>query len=95
MSRALWNVICIQLTPFGRDLRNSPDLLQFGHGDGNDSSPPQWWFRLVLNIVWFFTFGLALAVFHIAFATINAITLVLIPLAGVHLDLALVLLTPF
>ena len=64
-------------------------------GDGVDSSPPQWWSRLVLNIVWFFTFGLALAAFHIAFAAIKAITLVLLPLAGVHLDLALVLLAPF
>lgn len=95
VSRALWNVICIQLTPFGRNLRNSPDLLLFDRGDGVDSSPPQWWSRLVLNIVWFFTFGLALAAFHIAFAAIKAITLVLLPLAGVHLDLALVLLAPF
>ena len=42
-----------------------------------------------LNTAWFFTFGLALAAFHIAFATLNAITLALLPLRG-SIDLALV-----
>ena len=95
VSSALWSIICIQLTPFGRNLQNSPDFLLCNIDNSDDLQPPPCWFRLGLNAAWFFSFGLALAAFHIAFATINAITLVLLPFAGVHLDLALALIAPF
>ncbi|MCG8569323.1 MAG: YccF domain-containing protein [Spirochaetes bacterium] len=50
---------------------------------------------LIFNIIWLFTGGLAIALTHLVFALLCAITIIGIPFAQQHIKLALLGLMPF
>ncbi len=49
----------------------------------------------VMNILWMFTFGLILALLHLAWAILCAITIVGLPFAKQHMKLCAIAFTPF
>ena len=69
------------LAPFGTELVEYPDA----------NSP----LKLVLNVIWIFTFGWLLALNHLFWAAILAITIVGIPFAMQHFKLIPLALFPF
>lgn len=81
-----WGIKTIQfgftvMTPFGK--RTSPSA-------GGDGCIP-----LVLNIVWLVLFGWEIALIHLTFGIIFAITIIGIPFAQQHFKLVPVALLPF
>lgn len=50
---------------------------------------------LILNIIWIFTGGLLIALTHLVFAILFALTIIGIPFAAQHIKLAGFALTPF
>lgn len=71
----------LSLLPFGRDANPGPE-----HNSG---------LYLLLNVIWFCLFGIWIAVTHLFFATVCAITIVGIPFAVQHMKLVKFSLTPF
>jgi uncharacterized membrane protein YccF (DUF307 family) len=69
------------LAPFGAELVEYPDA----------NSP----IRLVLNVIWIFTFGWVLALHHLFWAFVLAITIIGMPFAMQHLKLLPLALLPF
>ena len=69
------------LAPFGREQRELP----------NANSP----LRLIFNVFWLFVFGLVIALNHLFWAAILAITIIGLPFAYQHLKLAIFALVPF
>ncbi len=67
--------------PFGCDLVEYPDA----------NSPP----RLVLNVIWIFTLGWVMALHHLLWAALLAITVIGLPFALQHLKLIPLALLPF
>lgn len=51
--------------------------------------------RIILNILWLFTFGLGIALNHLFWAFVLAITIIGIPFAYQHLKLSMLALLPF
>lgn len=69
------------LAPFGRQQYDKP----------NANSP----LRLIFNLIWLFTFGLAIALNHLFWAAVLGITIIGLPFAYQHLKLAVLALLPF
>lgn len=69
------------LAPFGRRQVEKP----------NANSP----LRLIFNIIWLFSFGFTIALNHLFWAAILAITIIGLPFAYQHLKLAVLALLPF
>jgi uncharacterized membrane protein YccF (DUF307 family) len=69
------------LTPFGCELVEKPD-----------ANSPLW---LVLNVVWLICYGWVIALHHLIWATLLALTVVGIPFALQHLKLLPLALLPF
>ncbi len=71
----------LALWPFGSEVRNRP---------GNPGC-----MSTVMNIIWFFVGGIWIALTHLAFGVLFAITIIGIPFALQHFKLAGLALTPF
>lgn len=69
------------LVPFGKDVKNS---------ESNDSP-----LALIMNIIWIIVGGIWIALTHLIFAIIMAITIIGIPFAKQHMKLAKFSFTPF
>ncbi len=69
------------LAPFGKELVESPDA----------NSP----LRMIFNIIWIILFGWELALAHLTFALVLALTIVGIPFALQHIKLIPIALVPF
>ena len=70
-------------------------LLPFEKKTVNKSSMPAGCISALLNIFWIFFGGIWIALTHLVFAFLNAITIVGIPFAHQHLKLATLALAPF
>ncbi|MEM9002299.1 MAG: YccF domain-containing protein [Cyanobacteria bacterium P01_F01_bin.86] len=68
-------------TPFGKEIKVSPDA---------DST-----LVLILNIVWIFLFGWAIALNHLLWGIFLAITIIGLPFAKQHFKLMILALFPF
>lgn len=85
--RSCFVIAKLSLVPFGKDIINREELThQEDIGTGG--------FGLIGNIIWFLAGGLWLAISHLMFALLNAITIILIPFALQHLKLAAIALAP-
>ena len=71
----------VGLVPFGRDIKATHD---FGQG-----------ISLIMNVIWIVTGGVSIALTHLLFAAIFAITIIGIPFAVQHWKLAKLALLPF
>ncbi len=71
----------LALLPFGKEIRTT----EWGHG----------MFSTLLNVIWIIFAGLAIAVTHLLFGLICAVTIVGLPFAKQHMKLASLALTPF
>ncbi|MGD1861607.1 MAG: YccF domain-containing protein [Leptolyngbyaceae cyanobacterium] len=69
------------LTPFGRDIKKGPSA---------DSA-----LVLILNLVWIFVFGWAIALNHLFWGVLLAITIIGLPFAKQHFKLMILALFPF
>jgi uncharacterized membrane protein YccF (DUF307 family) len=69
------------LAPFGKEITNQPDA----------NSP----LRIIFNVLWLLIFGWPLAVNHLFWALIFAITIIGIPFAAQHIKLVPLCLFPF
>ena len=81
-----FGIQCIKLSvlallPFGKAIRTT----KWGHGIVST----------LLNVIWILFAGLAIALSHVVFGLLCAITIVGIPFAKQHLKLASLALTPF
>ena len=81
-----FGVQCIKLSllallPFGKEVRTTPS----GHGV----------LSTVLNVIWILFAGLAIGVTHLVFGLLCAVTIIGIPFAKQHLQLASLAMTPF
>lgn len=71
----------LTLYPFGSDVITNPK---------NDD-----FLALIMNLLWLFIGGFWIAVFHVVFAFLLAITIIGLPFAGQHIKLAQLALFPF
>lgn len=69
------------LTPFGREIRKTPEA---------DST-----LVLILNVIWIVVFGWAIALNHLVWGVLLAITIVGLPFAKQHFKLMMLALFPF
>lgn len=69
------------LTPFGKEIVEGPNV----------GTP----LVTILNIIWFFVFGWAIAVSHLVWAAILAITVIGLPFAKQHFKLMVLAIMPF
>lgn len=69
------------LTPFGKKIVEGPNV----------GTP----LVTILNVVWFFIFGWAIAVSHLVWAAILAITIIGLPFAKQHFKLMVLAIMPF
>lgn len=69
------------LAPFGKEVRELPDANSF--------------LRIVFNLIWIVLFGWELAIAHLVWAIVLAITIVGLPFAKQHIKLIPIALMPF
>jgi uncharacterized membrane protein YccF (DUF307 family) len=69
------------LTPFGKEIVELEDA----------DSP----LRLIFNVIWIFLFGWEIAIAHLVFGLILAITIIGLPFAKQHFKLLVIALLPF
>ena len=71
----------LSLTPFGKDVTSS--------------AKPEGCLSTIMNIIWILVGGIWVALTHVVFAVIMAITIIGIPFAKQHMKLAAFSFTPF
>jgi len=69
------------LTPFGKEVRNKEKSTKT--------------VAVIMNVLWLVLFGVEIAVAHLFFALILAVTIIGIPFASQHIKLAALALSPF
>jgi uncharacterized membrane protein YccF (DUF307 family) len=69
------------LTPFGKEVRNKEKSTRA--------------VAVIMNVLWLLLFGVEIAVAHLFFALVFAVTIIGIPFASQHVKLAALALSPF
>jgi len=76
-----FKISLMALTPFGKEVRNKEKSTRA--------------VAVIMNVLWLLLFGVEIAVAHLFFALVFAVTIIGIPFARQHVKLAALALSPF